>query len=112
MNEQLIIDSNNFLQKLTENVVKPMYGIRDKNSIQLISQSLNQEVFGVQLYPTIFDKVAYLWYVLSNYHLNNRLQLFKYTNKDMNLKLENSEQVYSAAFDMPTNSNSSRSFPK
>lgn len=68
MNEQLIIDINNFLQKLTENVVKPMYGIRDKNSIQLISQSLNQEVFGVQLYPTIFDKAAYLWYALSNYH--------------------------------------------
>lgn len=68
MNEQLIIDINNFLQKLTENVVKPMYGIRDKNSIQLISQSLNQEVFGVELYPTIFDKASYLWYALSNYH--------------------------------------------
>ncbi|MFK4568350.1 type II toxin-antitoxin system death-on-curing family toxin [Enterococcus sp. UD-01] len=68
MNEQLIIDINNFLQKLTQNVVKPMYGIRDKNSIQLISQSLNQEVFGVELYPTIFDKAAYLWYALSNYH--------------------------------------------
>lgn len=68
MNKQLIIDINNFLQKLTENVVKPMYGIRDKNSIQLISQSLNQEVFGVELYPTIFDKAAYLWYALSNYH--------------------------------------------
>lgn len=68
MNEQLIIDINNFLQKLTENVVKPMYGIRDKNSIQLISQSLNQEVFGVELYPTIFDKAAYIWYSLSNYH--------------------------------------------
>ncbi|WP_088815592.1 MULTISPECIES: type II toxin-antitoxin system death-on-curing family toxin [Listeria] len=68
MNEQLIIDINNFLQKLTENVVKPMYGVRDKNSIQLISQSLNQEVFGVELYPTIFDKAAYLWYSLSNYH--------------------------------------------
>lgn len=68
MNEQLIIDINNFLQKLTENVVKPMYGIRNKNSIQLISQSLNQEVFGVELYPTIFDKAAYLWYALSNYH--------------------------------------------
>lgn len=68
MNEQLIIDINNFLQKLTENVVKPMYGIRDKNAIQLISQSLNQEVFGVELHPTIFDKAAYLWYALSNYH--------------------------------------------
>ncbi|MBO0468866.1 type II toxin-antitoxin system death-on-curing family toxin [Enterococcus plantarum] len=68
MNEQLIIDINNFLQKLTQNVVKPMYGIRDKNSIQLISQSLNQEVFGVELYPTFFDKAAYLWYALSNYH--------------------------------------------
>lgn len=68
MDEQLIIDINNFLQKLTENVVKPMYGIRDKNSIKLISQSLNQEVFGVELYPTIFDKSAYLWYALSNYH--------------------------------------------
>ncbi|MBC2301640.1 type II toxin-antitoxin system death-on-curing family toxin [Listeria welshimeri] len=68
MNEQLIIDINNFLQKLTENVAKPMYGIRDKNSIQLISQSLNQEVFGVELYPTIFDKASYLWYALSNYH--------------------------------------------
>lgn len=68
MNEQLIIDINNFLQKLTENVVKPMYGIRDKNSIKLISQSLNQEIFGVELYPTIFDKAAYLWYALSNYH--------------------------------------------
>ena len=54
MNEQLIIDINKFLQKLTENVVKPMYDIRDTNSIQLISQSLNQEVFGVELYPTIF----------------------------------------------------------
>lgn len=68
MNDQLIIDINSFLQKLTQNVVKPMYGVRDKNSIQLISQSLNQEVFGVELYPTIFDKAAYLWYALSNYH--------------------------------------------
>lgn len=49
---------------------------------------------------------------VSEIYLNNRLQLFKYTNKDMNLKLENSEQVYSAAFDMPTNSNNNRSFPK
>ncbi|MBF2629136.1 type II toxin-antitoxin system death-on-curing family toxin [Listeria seeligeri] len=68
MDEQLIIDINNFLQKSTENVVKPMYGIKDKNSIQLISQSLNQEVFGVELYPSIFDKAAYIWYALSNYH--------------------------------------------
>lgn len=49
---------------------------------------------------------------VSEIYLNNRLQLFKYTNKDMNLKLENSEQVYSAAFDMLTNSNNNRSFPK
>ena len=68
MNEKLIIDINNFLQKLTENIVKPMYGVRDKNSVQLISETLNQEVFGVELYPTIFDKASYLWYSLSNYH--------------------------------------------
>ncbi|CUL42369.1 type II toxin-antitoxin system death-on-curing family toxin [Listeria monocytogenes] len=68
MNEQLIVNINNYLQKLTENVVKPMYGIRDENSIHLIFQSLNQEVFGVELHPTIFDKAAYLWYSLANYH--------------------------------------------
>ncbi|EHP2986168.1 TPA: type II toxin-antitoxin system death-on-curing family toxin [Listeria monocytogenes] len=68
MNEQLIIEINNYLQKLTENVVKPMYGIRDENSLHLIFQSLDQEVFGVELHPTIFDKASYLWYSLANYH--------------------------------------------
>ncbi|EAC4665008.1 type II toxin-antitoxin system death-on-curing family toxin [Listeria monocytogenes serotype 4c] len=68
MNEQLIIEINNYLQKLTENVVKPMYGIRDENSLHLIFQSLEQEVFGVELHPTIFDKASYLWYSLANYH--------------------------------------------
>lgn len=67
MNEKLIIDIHNFIQKLTRNVVISMYGIRDKNSIQLICQSLHQEVFGVELHPVIFDKAAYLWYALSNY---------------------------------------------
>ncbi|MCV79560.1 type II toxin-antitoxin system death-on-curing family toxin [Listeria monocytogenes] len=68
MNEQLIIEINNYLQRLTENVVKPMYGIRDENSLHLIFQSLDQEVFGVELHPTIFDKASYLWYSLANYH--------------------------------------------
>ncbi|MGX7150007.1 Fic family protein [Enterococcus ureasiticus] len=68
MDEQLIIDINNYLQKLTEDVVKPMYGVREKSSIHLISKSLDQEVFWVALYPTIFDKAAYLWYTIFNYH--------------------------------------------
>ncbi|MGX7420046.1 type II toxin-antitoxin system death-on-curing family toxin [Carnobacterium gallinarum] len=29
---------------------------------------MNQQIFGVELYPTIFDKAAYLWYTFSNYH--------------------------------------------
>jgi len=34
-------------------------------------------------------------------YLNNRLQVLNYTNKDMNLALENNEQVYIALFDIP-----------
>ncbi|WP_314066081.1 type II toxin-antitoxin system death-on-curing family toxin [uncultured Vagococcus sp.] len=68
MNEQLIIDINNHIQKLTVGVIDPMYGIRDRSSVCLISQTLDQEVFGVKLYPTVLDKAAYLWYALSNYH--------------------------------------------
>lgn len=34
-------------------------------------------------------------------YLNNRLQVLNYTNRDMNLTLENSNQVYIALFDIP-----------
>ncbi|EEA7535126.1 hypothetical protein G5C25_000599, partial [Listeria monocytogenes] len=34
-------------------------------------------------------------------YLNNRLRVLNYTNKDMNLALENSDQVYIALFDIP-----------
>lgn len=44
-----------------------MYGIRGRSSVCLISRTLDQEVFGVKLYPTVLDKAAYLWYARSNY---------------------------------------------
>lgn len=34
-------------------------------------------------------------------YLNNRLRVLNYTNKDMNLTLENNDQVYIALFDIP-----------
>ena len=39
--------------------------------------------------------------VVSKY-LEYRENVLKYTNTDMNLKLENDEQVYIAVFDIPT----------
>lgn len=41
--------------------------------------------------------------VVSKY-LEYRENVLKYTNTDMNLKLENDEQVYIAVFDIPTES--------
>lgn len=38
-------------------------------------------------------------------YLNNRSQVLNYTNRDMNLTLENNNQVYIAVFDIPTKSN-------
>ena len=42
---------------------------------------------------------------VSRQYLVNRAQLLNYTNKDMNLSLENDEQVYIALFDIPMESN-------
>lgn len=37
-------------------------------------------------------------------YLSNRLKVLKYTNDDMNLKLDNNKQVYLAIIDVPTGS--------
>jgi death-on-curing protein len=68
MSEEQLVTINLFLQTFTLNLIKPMYGIRDKNSLDSISQSLNQIVFDVELYPTIIDKAAQLWFSLINSH--------------------------------------------
>lgn len=41
---------------------------------------------------------------VSSTYLQYRKQVLKYTNKDMNLQLDNDEQVYIAVFDVPTES--------
>lgn len=38
-------------------------------------------------------------------YLDLRERALKYSNKDMNLKLQNNQQVYLAVFDIPTKSN-------
>ena len=38
-------------------------------------------------------------------YLDLREKALKYTNEDMNLKLQNNEQVYLAVFDIPLESN-------
>ena len=42
---------------------------------------------------------------VSKKYLDLRERALKYTNKDMNLKLENDKQVYLAVFDIPVESN-------
>lgn len=42
---------------------------------------------------------------VSNRYLSLRNQVLKYTNIDMNLRLENDQQVYIAVFDIPLKSN-------
>lgn len=42
---------------------------------------------------------------VSQEYLFYRKQILEYTNKDMNLKLDNDEQVYIALFDIPLKSN-------
>lgn len=44
-------------------------GIRDKNLLISIVNSLDQEVFGQKLYPTIFDKAAKLLFDFANYQV-------------------------------------------
>jgi death-on-curing protein len=39
-----------------------------RNSLDSISQSLNQIVFDVELYPTIIEKAAQLWFSLNSSH--------------------------------------------
>ena len=68
MTEIQIIEINRYLQDYTLSIVKPMYGIRDKDSLNSIVQSLDQVVFDTELYPSVFDKAAHLWYSLINRH--------------------------------------------
>ena len=82
-------------------------GIRDKNLFDSVCQNPYQEVFGKQLYPTIFDKAAKYLFDFCNYQVfldgNKRtgvasMQVFLNTNH-YDLTLSN-EQVYNLAMDI------------
>ncbi len=48
--------------------VTPCYGIRDEHLLQSIPNSIYQTIFGQEIYPSVFDKSAYLWEALCNFH--------------------------------------------
>ncbi len=68
LNYQDIIMINLWCQQIVEEKVKPTEGIREYNLLISIPESINQCFSGQELYPTIYDKSAYLWYSLSQYH--------------------------------------------
>lgn len=45
-----------------------MYGVRDRKGLASISASVDQSVFGIDIYPTVFSKATFLWRSLTNYH--------------------------------------------
>lgn len=62
-----ILKINLWCQKVVENNITDTY-LRDKNLLLSIPNNINQSFNGEELYKTIFDKSAYLWYALSKYH--------------------------------------------
>ncbi|MBP1045621.1 type II toxin-antitoxin system death-on-curing family toxin [Enterococcus sp. BWM-S5] len=68
MTEKTLIEINDFCQKKTETHVKPMYGVRESSGLASIAVSVDQNVFGVAVYPTVFSKAAFLWRSITNYH--------------------------------------------
>lgn len=68
LDEAVLIEINDFCQKKTAHRVKGMYGVRDQNGLASIAASVDQNVFGVDIYPNVFSKAAYLWRSITNYH--------------------------------------------
>jgi death on curing protein len=68
LNYKDIVMINLWSQQIIEEKVKPTEGIRDYNLLMSIPESINQSFSGQELYPTVYDKSAYLWYSLSRYH--------------------------------------------
>lgn len=65
---QDILNINLWCQKIVADNIIPTYGIRDHNLLSSIPESVIQSFDGIDLYPTVYDKCAYLWYSLSQYH--------------------------------------------
>lgn len=68
LDEAVLIEINDFCQKKTAHKVKGMYGVRDQNGLRSIAASVDQNVFGIDIYPNVFSKAAYLWRSITNYH--------------------------------------------
>lgn len=68
INYKDIVIINLWSQQIIEEKVKPTEGIRDYNLLMSIPESINQSFSGQELYPTVYEKSAYLWYSLSQYH--------------------------------------------
>lgn len=68
LNEKVLIEINEFCQKKTEAQVTSMYGVRDQGGLISLAASVEQSVFGIDVYPTIISKAAFLWRGITNYH--------------------------------------------
>lgn len=65
---QDILNVNLWCQEIVAESITPTYGIRDDNLLSSIPESVIQSFDGIDLYPTVYDKCAYLWFSLSQYH--------------------------------------------
>lgn len=68
LNYNDLLQINIMGQKIVENDVLAMYGVREEHLLSSIPNSIKQNVFGKELYPTIIDKCSHIWEVLSKYH--------------------------------------------
>lgn len=63
-----IIIINLWCQKVVSSDIEFTGGIQDYNLLKSIPVSINQSFAGEELYPTIYDKCAMMWFSLSKYH--------------------------------------------
>lgn len=68
LNYEDIVSINVWAQRIIENNIVPSFGIREENLLMSIPEMVDQNIGGQELYPTIYDKAAYLWGSLSKYH--------------------------------------------
>lgn len=60
LNYKDIVMINLWSQQIIEEKVNQTEGIRDYNLLMSILESINQSFSGQKLYPTVYDKSAYL----------------------------------------------------
>ena len=101
----------NYLCRINKEICQKynhMYGIKEDTLLKSIPEQVNQYVFGMDLYPTIQDKIAYIFTSLIKNHCfldgNKRTAIICYIIACMSNKIElkSKKDLYDIALEIAT----------